>query len=115
MGTPEFALPSLEKLVSSRHQIGGVVSAFPKPAGRGLKANLSPVAARARELGLEVETPERLKAPEFLGWLSSQKPDLGVVVAFRFLPKEVFALPCLGTVNLHASLLPRYRGRKSVV
>lgn len=110
MGTPEFALPSLEALAASKHTLAGVVSAFPKPAGRGLQPRPSAVETRAKELGLEVKTPERLKAPEFLDWLSSKKADVGVVVAFRYLPREVYALPRLGTINLHASLLPRYRG-----
>jgi len=110
MGTPEFAVPSLETLAASKHQIAGVVSAFPMPSGRGLKIAATPVAFRAGQLGLDVRMPERLKEPEFLGWLSSKKPDVGVVVAFRYLPKEVYALPRLGTINLHASLLPRFRG-----
>lgn len=110
MGTPEFALPTLEALAASKHTLAGVVSAFPKPAGRGLQPRPSAVETRAKELGLEVKTPERLKAPEFLDWLSSAKADVGVVAAFRYLPQEVYALPRLGTINLHASLLPRYRG-----
>ncbi len=110
MGTPEFAVPSLEALAASKHQIAGVISAFPKPSGRGLKTEAMPVALCAGQMGLEVRTPERLRDPEFLGWFSSKKPDVGVVVAFRYLPKEVYTLPRLGTINLHASLLPRYRG-----
>ncbi len=114
MGTPEFALPSLEALVSSEHKIVGVVTAFPKPAGRGLKVAPSPVERRARELGLEVQTPEKLKDPPFLGWLGARGPDVGVVVAFRYLSKEVYSLPRWGSVNLHASLLPQYRGAAPV-
>jgi methionyl-tRNA formyltransferase len=110
MGTPKFALPCLEALAASKHTLAGVVSAFPKPAGRGLQSRPSAVETRGRELGLEVKIPGGLKAPEFLNWLSSKKADVGVVVAFRYLPKEVYALPRLGTINLHASLLPRYRG-----
>lgn len=110
MGTPEFALPSLEALVGSRHKTVGVVSATPKPAGRGLEVKSSAVEKRARELGLEVRSPEKLKDPGFLGWLRNLNPDVAVVVAFRYLPKEVFFLPSKGSVNLHASLLPKYRG-----
>ncbi len=110
MGTPDFALPSLEALAASKHTLVGVVSAFPKPAGRGLQPRPSVIETKAKEVGLNLKTPERLKAPEFLGWLKSQNADVGLVVAFRFLPKEVYALPRLGTINLHASLLPRYRG-----
>lgn len=110
MGTPEFALPSLEALMGSKHKVVGVVSAPPKPAGRGLKIKPSPVELRTRELGLKVQTPEKLKDPGFLDWLRSLNPDMAAVVAFRYLPKEVFSFPRLGSVNLHASLLPKYRG-----
>jgi methionyl-tRNA formyltransferase len=110
MGTPEFALPCLEALAKSEHKPVGVVSAPPKPAGRGQKVNASPVEVRSRELGLDVQTPEKLKDPGFLGWLRGLNPDVAAVVAFRYLPREVFALPKKGSVNLHASLLPRYRG-----
>jgi len=110
MGTPEFALPCLETLASSKHKPVGVVSAPPKPAGRGLEIKPSPVEVRARQLGLDVHTPEKLKEPGFLGWLRDLNPDAAAVVAFRYLPREVFALPRRGSVNLHASLLPRYRG-----
>lgn len=110
MGTPEFSLPCLEALVKSKHKPLGVVSASPKPAGRGQKVKSSPVEVRARELGLAVQTPERLKDPGFLDWLRGLNPDVAAVVAFRYLPREVFALPRKGSVNLHASLLPKYRG-----
>ncbi len=110
MGTPEFALPSLEKLAGSKHKPVGVVSAPPKPAGRGLKVASSAIELRARQLGLDVRTPEKLKEPGFLGWLRGLNPDVAAVVAFRYLPWEVFALPRKGSVNLHASLLPKYRG-----
>ncbi|HLG94527.1 MAG TPA: formyltransferase family protein, partial [candidate division Zixibacteria bacterium] len=110
MGTPEFALPSLEALVGSRHKPVGVVSAAPKPAGRGLKVKPSAVELCARELSLELQTPDQLKDPDFLGWFRGLKPDVAAVVAFRYLPKEVYSLPGKGTVNLHASLLPKYRG-----
>ncbi len=114
MGTPEFALPSLEALARSKHKPVGVVSAAPKPAGRGLEVKSSPVELRARELGLEIQTPEKLKDPSFLGWFRGLKPDVAAVVAFRYLPREVFALPRKGSVNLHASLLPKYRGASPI-
>lgn len=110
MGTPEFALPCLEALACSKHKPVGVVSAPPKPAGRGRKVKSSPVELRARELGLDVQTPEKLEETGFLGWLRGLNPDAAAVVAFRYLPREVFALPRKGSVNLHASLLPKYRG-----
>ncbi|MCI0405843.1 MAG: methionyl-tRNA formyltransferase [candidate division Zixibacteria bacterium] len=110
MGTPEFALPCLETLAGSKHKPVGVVSAPPKPAGRGLEVKSSPVELRARELGFDVQTPEKLKDPGFLAWLRGLNPDVAAVVAFRYLPREVFALPRNGSVNLHASLLPKYRG-----
>jgi methionyl-tRNA formyltransferase len=110
MGTPEFALPCLEALAESKHKPVGVVSAPPKPAGRGQKVKSSPVEVCAREFGLDVRTPEKLKDPDFLGWLRDLNPDVAAVVAFRYLPREVFALPRKGSVNLHASLLPKYRG-----
>ncbi|MGH8003418.1 MAG: methionyl-tRNA formyltransferase, partial [Limisphaerales bacterium] len=114
MGTPEFALPCLEALVGSRHKPVGVVSAPPKPSGRGLKVKPSPVELRARELGLDVQTPEKLKDTGFLGWLRGLNPDVSAVVAFRYLPREVFSLPRRGSVNLHASLLPKYRGASPI-
>ena len=110
MGTPKFALSSLEALARSKHKLTGVVSAPPKPAGRGLDIKPTPVEVRARELGLDVQTPEKLKEPGFLAWLRGQNPEVAAVVAFRYLPREVFALPRKGSVNLHASLLPKYRG-----
>jgi methionyl-tRNA formyltransferase len=110
MGTPRFALPSLSKLVQSRHQIVGVVSVPDKPQGRGQKLAESPVKIFAREHGLAILTPDDLKDGEFVNTLKGINPDAILVVAFRILPEEVFALPPLGTVNLHASLLPQYRG-----
>lgn len=110
MGTPEFALPCLEALAKSKHKPLGVVSAPPKPAGRGREIKSSPVELRSRELGLGIQTPEKLKDPDFLNWLRGLNPDVAAVVAFRYLPREVFTLPKRGSVNLHASLLPKYRG-----
>jgi methionyl-tRNA formyltransferase len=110
MGTPDFAIPSLRKLIQSRHEIAGVVTAFDKPKGRGRKLSESPVKRFALEHNLKVLTPENLKDEGFVKILKELNSDLIVVVAFRILPEVVFSLPPLGTVNLHASLLPKYRG-----
>lgn len=110
MGTPEFAVPSLRTLVAEGYHVVAVVTAPDKPAGRGQKLRESEVKVAARELGLPVLQPEKLKAPEFLEALRALQPDLGIVIAFRMLPEAVWALPRLGTFNLHASLLPQYRG-----
>ena len=110
MGTPEFALPSLELLLKSEHQVVGVVTQPDKPKGRGLKLSASPVKEFAIKHNLKILTPEDLKSEEFYQTLSELKPDLTVVVAFRILPERVFGLPPYGTINLHASLLPKYRG-----
>lgn len=110
MGTPEFAVASLEALHQAGFNIVGVVTAPDKPAGRGLKLTPSPVKVAAKQLSLHVLQPEKLKSPEFLQQIASLKPDLGIVVAFRMLPEVVWKAPRLGTFNLHASLLPKYRG-----
>ncbi len=124
MGTPEFALPSLELLLNSKHQIAGIVTQPDKPKGRGLKLLPSPVKEFAERHNLsgivqngssgrstgKVLTPEDLKSEEFYQALNELKPDLIVVVAFRILPERIFSLPPSGTINLHASLLPKYRG-----
>ncbi len=110
MGTPDFAIPSLKKLIQSRHEIAGVVTVPDKPKGRGRKLSESPVKRFALERDLKVLTPENLKDEDFVQTLKELNPDLIVVVAFRILPEVVFSLPPLGTINLHASLLPKYRG-----
>ncbi|MFM2206657.1 MAG: hypothetical protein RL213_632 [Bacteroidota bacterium] len=110
MGTPEFSVPSLEALLKAGFRVVGVVTAPDKPSGRGLKLTPSPVKVFADKRGLKVLQPTNLKSPEFLSELSSLDPDLQVVVAFRMLPEAVWKLPRLGTFNLHASLLPQYRG-----
>ena len=110
MGTPEFAVPSLRALVEAGYQVVAVVTAPDKPAGRGRKLHESEVKIAARELGLPVLQPEKLKAPEFVDALRVLQPDLGIVIAFRMLPEVVWKLPRYGTFNLHASLLPQYRG-----
>lgn len=110
MGTPEFALPSLKTLLNSRHQVIAVVTAPDKPAGRGKKLRFSAVKQAALEAGLPVMQPALLKEEGFVRQLRSFGADLFVVVAFRILPPPVFTMPPLGTINLHASLLPKYRG-----
>jgi len=110
MGTPEFAVGSLDALVSAGHNVVGVITAPDKPAGRGLKLNESAVKQYAKEKGLHILQPEKLKNPQFLEELKLLKADLQVVVAFRMLPEVVWNMPPLGTINLHASLLPQYRG-----
>src|SRR5436190_4308711 len=110
MGTPEFALASLDALVKAKFNIVGVVTAPDKPAGRGLKVNESAVKKYAEKHNLKVLQPEKLKNPEFLEELKSLNADLQIVVAFRMLPEVVWNMPPMGTVNLHASLLPQYRG-----
>lgn len=110
MGTPEFALPSLELLLKSEHQVVCVVTQPDKPKGRGLKISASPVKEFAEKQNLKVLTPEDLKSEEFYQALSELKPDLIAVVAFRILPERIFGLPPFGTINLHASLLPKCRG-----
>jgi methionyl-tRNA formyltransferase len=110
MGTPEFAVPSLDALVEAGHEIVGVITAPDKPAGRGLKINESAVKQYAAKKGLHILQPEKLKNPQFLDELKLLKADLQVVVAFRMLPELVWNMPSLGTINLHASLLPQYRG-----
>ncbi|RME01357.1 MAG: methionyl-tRNA formyltransferase, partial [Bacteroidetes bacterium] len=111
MGTPEFAVPSLDILLKNGYDVVGVVTATDKPGGRGGKRLIqSAVKKYALEKGLKVLQPPKLKAPEFLEELSALKADLQVVVAFRMLPEVVWNMPPLGTFNLHASLLPKYRG-----
>ena len=110
MGTPEFALPSLSLLLDQFYTIPAVVTVPDKAQGRGQKTAFSPVKSFALDHGLEVLQPGSLKDSAFLARLAALNPDLIVVVAFRVLPKEVFSMPRLGTFNLHASLLPKYRG-----
>lgn len=110
MGTPEFAVPSLRALIAGGYHVVGVVTAPDKPAGRGQKLHRSEVKVAAQELGLPVLQPEKLKDPEFVAAMRALEPDLGIVIAFRMLPEVIWAMPKLGTFNLHASLLPQYRG-----
>jgi len=110
MGTPEFAVASLDSLVNSRHKVVAVVTAPDRPASRGLKLQQSAVKGYALKNNLPVLQPEKLKDESFINTLKELNPDLIVVVAFRMLPEVVWRLPKYGTINLHASLLPQYRG-----
>lgn len=110
MGTPEFAVPSLEKLVEAGWNVVAVITAPDKPQGRGQKLVGSPVKEAAEKLGLHILQPTNLKNPEFQLELKDLNADLQIVVAFRMLPEAVWNMPPLGTFNLHASLLPNYRG-----
>jgi methionyl-tRNA formyltransferase len=110
MGTPEFAVASLDKLVQSGCNIVGVITSPDKAAGRGMQLQQSAVKKYAVAQGLHILQPEKLKAPEFLTVLKSLQADLQIVVAFRMLPEVVWNMPPMGTVNLHGSLLPQYRG-----
>ncbi len=110
MGTPEFAAGCLRKLIKNQYKIVGVVTAVDKPAGRGKKIAVSPVKKCAQLYRIPILQPKNLKDNFFLSKLSELKADLQVVVAFRMLPREVWKMPSLGTFNLHASLLPDYRG-----
>ena len=110
MGTPSFAVKTLETILDSHHQVVGVVTAMDKPAGRGKKIKQSDVTVFAKEQGLNVLQPENLKDEQFVAQLESLKADLFVVVAFRMLPKVIWTMPPKGTINLHASLLPQLRG-----
>lgn len=110
MGTPEFASTSLRRLVAEEYNIVAVVTTPDKPAGRGQKLHESDVKLTAKELGLPILQPEKLRDEEFLANLKALDVDLGIVIAFRMLPEVVWAMPRYGTFNLHASLLPEYRG-----
>lgn len=110
MGTPDFAVAPLKSLVDAGYNVVAVVTMPDKPAGRGLKLQESAVKKYAVEAGLNVIQPESLKSDDFVQVLFELRPDLGIVVAFKMLPSKVFSLPTYGTFNLHASLLPQYRG-----
>lgn len=110
MGTPEFAVESLKALTDHNYNVVGVVTVPDKPAGRGQKLTESPVKQFAVQRGIKVLQPLKLKDPEFISELQSLKADLQVIVAFRMLPEVVWNMPPLGSFNLHASLLPQYRG-----
>jgi len=110
MGTPEFAVASLDTLIKNNYNIVGVVTAPDKPAGRGQQIQQSAIKKYALEHGLKLLQPEKLKDENFISELKNLKADLQFVVAFRMLPEIVWNMPKMGTYNLHASLLPKYRG-----
>jgi methionyl-tRNA formyltransferase len=110
-GTPAFAVPTLEALLASRHDVVGVVSQPDRPRGRGQRLEPTPVKGAALAAGLAVLQPERLKTPEFMTAFSAMRPDLAVVAAYgKIIAESVIAIPRLGMINVHASLLPKYRG-----
>ncbi len=110
MGTPEFALPSLEILLTTHHNISAVVTVPDKPQGRGLKISESPLKKFAVQNKLKILQPDNLNDESYIEEIKSLTPDLMIVVAFRILPKEIYSIPKFGSFNLHASLLPKYRG-----
>ena len=110
MGTPDFAVASLRILVENKYEVVGVITMPDKPAGRGHKVQFSPVKQYALEQNLRLLQPEKLKDEAFIEELRSLEADLQIVVAFRMLPEVVWNMPKFGTFNLHASLLPQYRG-----
>jgi methionyl-tRNA formyltransferase len=110
MGTPEFAVAPLKALIENGYEIAAVITAPDKPAGRGKKIQSSAVKNFALSQGLKVLQPEKLKSEDFISELKNINPDLQIVVAFRMLPEIVWNIPKMGTFNLHASLLPDYRG-----
>ena len=110
-GTPAFAVPTFEALIASRHRVVGVVTHPDRPRGRGQKTVDAPVKARAREAGVPLLQPSMLGDPSFIAALASLEADIGVVAAYgKILPERVLAVPRFGMLNVHASLLPRYRG-----
>ena len=110
MGTPDFAVETLKQLLENNYNIVGIITAPDKPAGRGRKVHQSAVKEFAIKNGLTVLQPTNLKSEDFISELKALKANLQVVVAFRMLPKVVWQMPEYGTFNLHASLLPNYRG-----
>jgi methionyl-tRNA formyltransferase len=110
MGTPEFAVATLDKIYEAGYEIVGVVTVADKPAGRGMQLTESAVKKYALEKNLRILQPEKLKNPDFIEELKSLKADVQIVVAFRMLPEIVWSMPPMGTINLHGSLLPQYRG-----
>jgi methionyl-tRNA formyltransferase len=110
LGTPDFAVASLKALVEASYKVVAVVTAPDKPAGRGMQLKASAVKEYAVQHHIPVLQPEKLKAPDFIQTLKSYQADLQIVVAFRMLPEIVWSMPPMGTVNVHGSLLPQYRG-----
>lgn len=111
LGTPEFAVPSLDALVQSSHQVIAVITQPDKPRGRGQRVSAAPIKARAEALGIPIWQPEKLRVDAFLDEMRALDVDLGVVAAYgKILPESLLQIPRLGMINVHASLLPRYRG-----
>ncbi len=110
MGTPAFAVASLKALLDAKMNLVGVVTAPDKPAGRGMQLQQSAVKLFALEHGLPIAQPEKLKSPEFFTQIQAWQPDIQIVVAFRMLPESIWSYPPMGTLNVHGSLLPQYRG-----
>src|SRR5688572_25917097 len=108
MGTPDFAVPTLQTLVENKYPVVAVITAPDKPAGRGLKLSQSPVKEYAVAQGIPVLQPTNLKSEVFLEELRSYQANLQIIVAFRMLPEVVWNMPALGTFNIHGSLLPQY-------
>ncbi len=114
MGTPEFAVASLDALLKAGYNVVAVITAPDKPAGRGMQLQQSAIKKYAVEHGLKILQPEKLKSPVFIEELRSLHADLHIVVAFRMLPELIWNMPPMGTINLHGSLLPQYRGAAPV-
>jgi methionyl-tRNA formyltransferase len=110
MGTPEFAVPSLRILLDHSYEVAGVVTAPDKPRGRGQQVSCTPIKEFALQHHLTLLQPENLKDSKLVSDIRQLAPDLAIVVAFRVLPRELYTIPTLGSFNLHASLLPKYRG-----
>ncbi|NBV10281.1 MAG: methionyl-tRNA formyltransferase [Chitinophagia bacterium] len=110
MGTPSFAVSSLKALLDAKMNVVGVVTAPDKPAGRGMQLQQSAVKQFALEHQLPIAQPEKLKSPEFFAQIQAWQPDIQIVVAFRMLPELIWSFPPMGTLNVHGSLLPKYRG-----
>lgn len=110
MGSPDFGIPAFRKIIESGYEVLAVVTVPDKQKGRGLKVQFSAVKNFALENNIPVLQPDKLKNEEFINTLKNLNPDLIVIIAFRILPKEIFSIPKLGSINLHASLLPKYRG-----
>ena len=110
MGNPKFAVPSLEQIVNSNHEILYVVSNPPQQIGRGRKVHETAVGISAKEIGIPILQPPKLNDINFLKYISSMRPDIFVVVAYKILPDRLLSIPRFGSINLHPSLLPKYRG-----
>ena len=111
MGTPDFSVPALEALVEGGHEVVAAITQPDKPKGRGKAVLMTPVKEKAMELGIPVYQPVKVREPEFVEKLRQMKPDAIVVVAFgQILPKSILEVPRYGCVNIHAALLPKYRG-----